>query len=57
MIYLLKYIIRDIQKILKLLHVENKKLQEENKKLKNDYSLIKKENTRIVNQYHRSKKV
>ncbi len=52
---LLSYLIRDIQEILRLLRQENKLLSEENKKLKYDYSLVKKENTKLINQYHNNK--
>lgn len=55
MINILKYIMRDIQEVLRLLHVENKQLKTENLKLKTDYALIKKENNRIMSQYHNSK--
>lgn len=51
----LSYLVRDIQYLLKLLRVDNRSLREENEKIKNDYLLIKKENTKILNQYHREK--
>lgn len=52
---LISYLIRDVQEILRLLRQENRLLSEENKKLKYDYSLVKKENTRLLNHYHNNK--
>ena len=46
---------RDIQELLRLTRQENRRLKEENKKLIYDYSLLKKEKTMILNQYHHNK--
>lgn len=49
------YLIRDVQEILRLLRKENKRLAEENLQLKKAYAEVKKENTRLLNQYHQGK--
>lgn len=51
------YLIRDVQEILRLLRKENRRLIEENDQLKKAYAVVKKENTRLLSQYHQGKRL
>ena len=51
------YLIRDVQEILRLLRKENRRLIEENDQLKKAYAAVKKENARLLSQYHQGKRL